>query len=98
MELAGQSWTPSPRRTGGGCKGERMNITSRRVLDMPPYMFAEIDRVKRRLREEGRTLLDFGIGDPDLPTPSFIVDALCEAARDPKNHRYPQYAGMREFR
>jgi LL-diaminopimelate aminotransferase len=75
-----------------------MNITSRRILDMPPYMFAEIDRVKRRMREEGRKLLDFGVGDPDLPTPSFIVDALCEAARDPKNHHYPQYAGMRAFR
>jgi LL-diaminopimelate aminotransferase len=75
-----------------------MTITAQRILDMPPYMFAEIDRVKRRMREEGAKLLDFGIGDPDMPTPPFIVEKLCEAARDPKNHRYPQYAGMREFR
>ena len=75
-----------------------MAITAQRILDMPPYMFAEIDRVKRRMREEGAKLLDFGIGDPDMPTPPFIVEKLCEAVRDPKNHRYPQYAGMREFR
>ena len=75
-----------------------MSLTARRILEMPPYMFAEIDRLKRRMREEGRKLLDFGIGDPDMPTPPFIVEKLCEAARQPKYHRYPQYVGMREFR
>ncbi len=75
-----------------------MPVTARRVLDLPPYMFAEIDRLKRKAREEGKPILDFGVGDPDLPTPGFIVDALVEAARQPKYHRYPQYVGMREFR
>jgi len=75
-----------------------MSLTSRRVRELPPYMFAEIDRVKTRLREEGHRLLDFGVGDPDLPTPGFIVDAMVEAARKPKHHRYPSYAGMKSFR
>ena len=75
-----------------------MSLTARRVLDLPPYMFAEIDRVKSRMREEGHRLLDFGVGDPDTPTPSFIVDAMIEAARLPRHHRYPGYAGMKSFR
>lgn len=75
-----------------------MNIAAQRVLDLPPYLFAEIDRLKRRLRGEGRTLFDFGVGDPDLPTPGFIVEELRRAALEPAHHRYPSYVGMREFR
>lgn len=75
-----------------------MTIAARRVRELPPYLFAEIDRLKGRLRAEGRTLHDFGVGDPDLPTPPFIVEALCAAAREPRHHRYPSYVGMREFR
>ncbi|TPW18167.1 MAG: LL-diaminopimelate aminotransferase [bacterium] len=75
-----------------------MSLTARRVLDLPPYMFAEIDRVKRRMLDEGHKLLDFGVGDPDLPTPAFIVEAMIEAARLPRHHRYPGYAGMKSFR
>lgn len=75
-----------------------MTIAAQRVKNLPPYLFAEIDRLKSRLRSEGRTLHDFGVGDPDLPTPPFIVDALAAAAREPRHHRYPSYVGMREFR
>lgn len=75
-----------------------MSLTARRVLELPPYMFAEIDRVKNRMRDEGHRLLDFGVGDPDLPTPAFIVEAMIEAARLPRHHRYPGYAGMKSFR
>ncbi|MFA7152742.1 MAG: LL-diaminopimelate aminotransferase, partial [Methanoregulaceae archaeon] len=47
---------------------------------------------------EGVDVIDFGVGDPDLPTPPHIVDSLCTAARDPRNHHYPSYAGMPEYR
>ncbi len=72
--------------------------TSRRLDLLPPYLFAEISRTVGRLRAEGRDVISLGIGDPDLPTPQPIVDALCEAARDPANHRYPETEGLPELR
>ncbi len=72
--------------------------TSRRLGLLPPYLFAEISRTVGRLRAEGRDVVSLGIGDPDLPTPPPIIDALCEAARDPLNHRYPETEGLPELR
>ncbi len=69
-----------------------------RLKQLPPYLFAEIDKRKRELVAKGKDVVDLGVGDPDLPTPSFIIDALAEAARDPRNHRYALDAGMPEFR
>ncbi len=69
-----------------------------RVRQIPPYLFAEIDRKKRELRERGMDLIDLGIGDPDIPTPRRIIARLMEAARDAENHRYPAYEGMLDFR
>jgi LL-diaminopimelate aminotransferase len=69
-----------------------------RVRQIPPYLFAEIDRKKRELRAKGVDLIDLGIGDPDLPTPGRIIDRLMEAAQDASNHRYPSYEGMLDFR
>ncbi len=69
-----------------------------RLKQLPPYLFAEIDKKKRELVAKGKDVVDLGVGDPDLPTPSFIIDALAEAARDPRNHRYALDAGMPEFR
>jgi len=60
---------------------------------IPPYPFEEI---KTRLKR--KECIDLSIGDPDLPTPSFVMDALCQAARDPANHRYPSGRGEKEFR
>lgn len=71
---------------------------SDRLKKLPPYLFIEIDRAKKRARDEGRDIIDLGIGDPDIPTPGFIVDAMNKASRDPKNHRYPLDAGLPEFR
>lgn len=71
---------------------------SERLKKLPPYLFVEIDKAKKKAREEGRDIIDLGIGDPDIPTPRFIVDALSKAARDPKNHRYPLDQGLSEFR
>jgi LL-diaminopimelate aminotransferase len=69
-----------------------------RIASLPPYLFAEIDRVKNAVKAKGVDIIDLGVGDPDLPTPDFIIDALCKAARDPGNHRYPSYSGMNTFR
>ncbi len=77
-----------------GMKIER----SERIKKLPPYLFVELDKAKRKAREEGRDIIDLGIGDPDIPTPNFIIDALTKAARDPKNHRYPLDQGLPEFR
>lgn len=69
-----------------------------RLKKLPPYLFAEIDRIKRELIAQGKNVIDLGVGDPDLPTPHFIIQALQEAAEDPKNHRYALDQGMPELR
>nr|MDA8387611.1 aminotransferase class I/II-fold pyridoxal phosphate-dependent enzyme [Nitrospiraceae bacterium] len=69
-----------------------------RLRHLPPYLFAEIDRVKREEIRKGADIIDLSIGDPDMPTPAHIVDRLKRAAQDPANHRYPSYEGMPSFR
>ncbi len=71
---------------------------AKRIRDLPPYLFAEIDRRIEEKRRQGVDIISFGVGDPDLPTPPHVVEALCEAAHDPENHRYPSYRGMPRFR
>jgi LL-diaminopimelate aminotransferase len=72
--------------------------TAHRIAKLPPYLFAEIDRKIAEARARGADIISFGVGDPDLPTPPHVVDALVEAARDPATHRYPSYTGLPEFR
>jgi LL-diaminopimelate aminotransferase len=69
-----------------------------RIEKLPPYLFAEISRKIREKRAQGVRVVSFGIGDPDMPTPPHVVDALVEAAHDPANHRYPETEGLVEFR
>ncbi len=71
---------------------------AKRIGQIPPYLFAEIDKKKGEMRQKGIDLIDLGIGDPDLPTPKLIIERLKIAAENPKNHRYPSYEGMIEFR
>ena len=71
---------------------------AKRIDQIPPYLFAEIDKRKEEMRKKGIDLIDLGIGDPDLPTPKPIIERLTKAAENPKNHRYPSYEGMIEFR
>ena len=71
---------------------------AKRILDLPPYLFAELDRAKAALEAEGREVISLGVGDPDLPTPEPIVEALRREAADPANHRYPSYEGLLSFR
>src|SRR5574340_444675 len=70
-----------------------------RLLKTPPYPFAELARLKAEARAEGRDLVDFGIGDPDQPTPEHVIAALCKAANDPVTHQYDETGkGLPEFR
>jgi LL-diaminopimelate aminotransferase len=69
-----------------------------RIDKLPPYLFVEISRKIAEKRAQGVDVISFGIGDPDIPTPSHIIDALVEAARDPASHRYPETEGLPEFR
>jgi len=71
---------------------------AKRIEQLPPYLFAEISRKIAEKRAQGADIITFAVGDPDMPTPSHIIDALAEAARDPANHRYPESAGMPELR
>jgi LL-diaminopimelate aminotransferase len=71
---------------------------AKRIEQIPFYLFAEIDKKKEEMRQRGMDFIDLGIGDPDLPTPKPIIEQLKKAAEDPKNHRYPSYEGMIEFR
>ena len=70
---------------------------SDRLESLPPYLFKEIDRQKEEVRKQGVDIIDLGVGDPDMPTPPHIIEALNKAAIDPANHRYPSYSGMGDF-
>jgi LL-diaminopimelate aminotransferase len=65
---------------------------------IPPYLFKEIDEKKEQVRARGVDIIDLGVGDPDLPTPNFIVERMKEAVVDASTHRYPLYSGMNAFR
>jgi LL-diaminopimelate aminotransferase len=69
-----------------------------RTEKIPPYLFARIDKKKEEARKKGIDLIDLSIGDPDIATPQNIIEAMNKAVADPKNHRYPSYEGMFEFR
>jgi LL-diaminopimelate aminotransferase len=73
-------------------------VKAERVRRLPPYLFAEIDRLKAELIAKGVDVINLGVGDPDLPTPPHIIERLGESAKDPANHQYPSYSGMNDFR
>ncbi|MGM0600440.1 MAG: aminotransferase class I/II-fold pyridoxal phosphate-dependent enzyme, partial [Candidatus Rifleibacteriota bacterium] len=71
---------------------------AKRILDLPPYLFKDIDDKKDALAERGISLLNFGVGDPDIPTPDFIVEELCKQSRLNNMQKYPAYNGSADFR
>ncbi|HSA22306.1 MAG TPA: aminotransferase class I/II-fold pyridoxal phosphate-dependent enzyme, partial [Myxococcota bacterium] len=71
---------------------------ARRMSELAPYLFADLDRKKQAALAKGVDVITFTIGDPDLPTPPEIVAAGQAALADPLNHRYPAYAGAKVFR
>jgi alanine-synthesizing transaminase len=70
----------------------------RRVTGLPPYVFAQINALKASARAGGRDVVDFGFGNPDLPSPDVAVEKLAEAARNPRNHRYSASRGIPNLR
>jgi LL-diaminopimelate aminotransferase len=71
---------------------------AKRIEKLPAYLFAEISKKIAEKHAQGVDVISFAIGDPDLPTPDHILDALAEASRDPANHRYPESEGLPELR
>lgn len=69
-----------------------------RVKNLPPYLFTAIDRMKQDALSRGIDLIDLSIGDPDIPTPEHIVEAMKRAVKKPAHHRYPSYEGMLSYR
>ncbi|PIW67118.1 MAG: LL-diaminopimelate aminotransferase [Candidatus Omnitrophica bacterium CG12_big_fil_rev_8_21_14_0_65_42_8] len=69
-----------------------------RLKKLPPYLFVEIDKAKRKAAAEGRDIIDLGIGDPDEPTPEEIIESFYKAVQDSKNHHYPLDQGSSIFR
>ncbi len=69
-----------------------------RIERLPPYVLAEVTNLKINARRAGDDIIDFGMGNPDLPTPEHIVEKLVEAARKPHNHRYSASRGITKLR
>lgn len=65
-----------------------------RIKRLPPYVFEVVNRLKAKARAEGRDIIDFGMGNPDMPTPPHIVEKLVETIRDPRTHRYSTSRGI----
>src|SRR4051794_1241467 len=71
---------------------------AKRLQELPPYIFSEINLIKEDAKKRGIQLLSLGIGDPDLPTPDGIIKKIQEAALNQKNHMYSPYEGTFEYR
>jgi alanine-synthesizing transaminase len=75
-----------------------MDLEFRRINELPPYVFATIDALKMAARRSGDDVIDLGFGNPDLPSPPAAVEKLCEAVRNPRNHRYSASRGIPKLR
>ena len=71
---------------------------AKKLDKLPPYLFVGINQKIAEKKAKGEDIVSFSIGDPDLPTPSHIIEYMCQAAHDPANHRYPETAGLLELR
>lgn len=69
-----------------------------RIANVPPYLFAEVEKKKAEMVSRGVKVIDLSIGDPDLPTPKRILKKFHKAVNDPRTHNYPPYEGIKEFR
>ena len=90
--------TTTPLRTAVSAPSTARLVPSRRVTDLPTYVFAWLDELKAEARARGVDLIDLGMGNPDQPTPPQIVDAIAKAYADPRTHGYPPFRGTPEFR
>jgi alanine-synthesizing transaminase len=75
-----------------------MKTDFQRISRLPPYIFEQVNRLKAEARARGEDIIDFGMGNPDMPTPRHIVDKLIETARDPRANRYSASRGIKGLR
>lgn len=73
-------------------------MKAKRIKNLPKYHFAEINEIIKQKMESGQEVINLGIGDPDIPTPDYIIQSLQEEANNPINHKYPPYKGIKELR
>jgi len=71
---------------------------SDRIKRLPPYLFGRLNALKLAKRQQGADIIDLGMGNPNDPIPKIIIDKLCEAAQDPRNHRYSASKGIKNLR
>lgn len=71
-----------------------MNRDFYKIRRLPPYVFAEVNDMKAKARANGADIIDFGMGNPDLPTPAHVVEKLKETIDNPKTHRYSNSRGI----
>jgi alanine-synthesizing transaminase len=71
-----------------------MDLEFHRIKRLPPYVFEEVNRMKARARAAGEDIIDFGMGNPDMPTPPHIVEKMIEAVQNPRTHRYSSSRGI----
>ncbi len=69
-----------------------------RIKRLPPYLFGQLNALKLTKRQQGADIIDLGMGNPMDPAPQIVIDKLCEAARDPRNHRYSASKGIKNLR
>jgi alanine-synthesizing transaminase len=71
---------------------------AQRITRLPPYLFGRLNALKLAKRQQGADIIDLGMGNPTDPAPQIVIDKLCEAARDPRNHRYSASKGIKNLR
>ena len=71
---------------------------SQRIKRLPPYLFGRLNALKLAKRQQGVDIIDLGMGNPSEPAPKIVIDKLCEAAQDPRNHRYSASKGIKNLR
>jgi alanine-synthesizing transaminase len=77
---------------------DRIRHDFSKLLRLPPYVLAEVTELRHAARRAGEDVIDLGMGNPDLPTPDHVVDKICEAARNERNHRYSSSRGVPNLR
>jgi len=71
---------------------------AQRLLKLPIYVFAQLDKLKAEQTAKGKDLIDLGMGNPDIPPPPDVINALVESLKNPENHRYPSFEGAPDFK
>ena len=80
-----------------GVNGSGMQHKFNRIDRLPPYVFSEVNEMKARARAAEIDVIDFGMGNPDMPSPKHVVEKLIETVSDPRAHRYSTSRGIKGF-